>query len=165
VWLGHPSFDEGRGYFPFHSKEVFVLRLKGENFTPEYKYPIKIYRIGQIEFANGLEVRKMIFSIILAMILLFMFVMVGVQSDGHLFGFVAKNWLILITVIPSVITFVVFNLKYDHKGFIPFIKDRLEFYRTKHQSYEHFMEVANDQLQKDFIFEPFVVGKKEGEKA
>jgi hypothetical protein len=139
------------------------LKLKGENFTPEYKYPIKIYRIGQIEFANGLEVRKMIFSIILAVILIIAFVMVGVQSDSNLIGFVAKNWLILITVIPGVITFVVFNLKYDNKGFIPFIRDRIIYYRTKHKSYEHFIEVANDQLQKELLFEPFVV-EKEGER-
>jgi hypothetical protein len=138
------------------------LRLKGENFTPEYKYPIKIYRMGPIEFANGLEIRKMIFSVVLALMLMIGFVMVGVQSDRNLLGFVAKNWLILITIIPGVITFVVFNLKYDNKGFIPFIKDRISFYRTKHTSYEHFIEVVNDQLQNELSFEPFIV-EKEGD--
>lgn len=139
------------------------MSLKGDNFTQEYKYPIKIYRIGQIEFANGLEIRKMIFSIVLALLLVVSFVIIGVQSDSNLLSFVAKNWLILITVIPGVITFVVFNLKYDDKGFIPFVKDRIYFYRNKHKSYEHFIEVANEQLQKELTFETFIV-EEEGDR-
>ncbi|MFC0187627.1 conjugal transfer protein [Fictibacillus aquaticus] len=134
--------------------------MKGENFTQEYKYPIKIYRIRSVEFANGLEVRKMIFSIILAALLVLTFVLVGIKSDTNLFRFFVKNWLILLTVIPGIITFIVFNLKYDHKGVLPYMKDRITFYRTKNKSYEHFIEVANDQLQKDLIFEPFVVNKE-----
>ncbi|MCP3029661.1 TcpE family conjugal transfer membrane protein [Halobacillus sp. A5] len=134
----------------------------GENFTSEYKYPIKIYRMGSVEFANGLEVRKVIFSILLAALLIFSFVILGIQSDANLLGFVAKNWLILITVIPGTITFVVFNLKYDHKGFIPYVRDRFYFYRHRHKQYEHFVEVAHDQVEKDMSFEPFVV-KKEGD--
>ncbi|WP_349407940.1 conjugal transfer protein [Pseudalkalibacillus sp. SCS-8] len=130
------------------------MKLKGENFTPEYKYPIKIYRIGSIEFANGLEVRKMIFSFVLAILLVIGFVMIGVQGDHNLLGFVAKNWLILITVIPGIITFVVFNLQYDNKKFIPFLKGRVRFYRTKETSYEHFIEVASEQMGKEMVFEP-----------
>ncbi len=134
----------------------------GENFTSEYKYPIKIYRIGQIEFANGLEVRKMIFSMILAALLVSVFLVIGVQSDSNLMGFVAKNWLILITVIPGTITFVVFNLKYDNKGFLAFVRDRFHFHKNRHKQYEHFLEVAHDQMQRELSFEPYVVGK-EGE--
>lgn len=139
------------------------MKLKGENFTPEYKYPIKIYKIGQIEFANGLEVRKMVFSIILAAILILIFTIVGIQSDSNFLKFIQKNWLILITLVPGIITFVVFNIKYDNKGFIPFIKDRLFFYRTKNKSYEHFIEIAVDQMEKELVFEPFIT-EKEGEK-
>lgn len=136
--------------------------MQGENYTQEYKYPIKIYRIWSVEFANGLEVRKMIFAFILAAILLLSFGLVGIKSDTNLFRFFVKNWLILLTVIPGVITFIVFNLKYDHKGVLPFVRDRFAFYRTKNNSYEHFIEVASDQLQKDLTFEPFLP-RREGE--
>ncbi|WP_221568965.1 conjugal transfer protein [Alkalihalobacillus sp. TS-13] len=136
------------------------MKTKGENFTSEYKYPIKIYRIGQVEFANGLEVRKMIFSAILAALLVIAFLVVGIQTDSNLVGFVAKNWLILITVIPGVITFVVFNLKYDNKGFFAFVRDRIDYYRNRHKMYEHFIDVAEDQINRPLIFEPFVVEKK-----
>lgn len=136
--------------------------MKGENYTQEYKYPIKIYRIWSIEFANGLEVRKMIFAIVLAAVLLLTFVLVGIKNDTNLFRFFVKNWLILLTVIPGVITFIVFNLNYDHKGVIPFVRDRITFYRTKKKSYEHFIEVAHGQLEKELTFEPFLL-KKEGE--
>jgi TcpE family len=137
-------------------------KVKGENYTQEYKYPIKIYRIHTVEFANGLEVRKMIFAIVLAVVLILSFVMIGVKSDTNLYHFLMKNWLILLTVIPGVITFIVFNLKYDHKGVIPFVRDRIHFYRTKNKSYEHFIETASDQLQKELRFEPFLK-MKEGE--
>jgi TcpE family len=136
--------------------------MKGENYTQEYKYPIKIYRIWTIEFANGLEVRKMIFAVLLAAILVLSFVLIGIKNDTNLLRFIAKNWLILITVIPGVITFIVFNLKYDHKGVFPFLRDRIVFYRTKNKSYEHFIEVASDQLQKELSYEPFLI-RKEGE--
>jgi TcpE family len=137
-------------------------KVKGENYTQEYKYPIKIYRIHTVEFANGLEIRKMIFAIVLAAVLILSFVMIGVKSDTNLYHFLVKNWLILLTVIPGVITFIVFNLKYDHKGVIPFVRDRIRFYRTKNKSYEHFIETASDQLQKELRFEPFLK-TKEGE--
>jgi TcpE family len=137
-------------------------KVKGENYTQEYKYPIKIYRIHNVEFANGLEVRKMIFAILLAAVLILSFVIIGVKSDTNLYHFLVKNWLILLTVIPGVITFIVFNLKYDHKGVIPFIRDRIRFYKTKNRAYEHFIEVASGQLQKELRFEPFLK-TKEGE--
>jgi TcpE family len=137
-------------------------KVKGENYTQEYKYPIKIYRIHNVQFANGLEVRKMIFAVVLAAVLILSFVMIGVKSDTNLYHFLMKNWLILLTVIPGVITFIVFNLKYDHKGVIPFIRDRIRFYYTKNRAYEHFIEVASDQLQKELRFEPFLK-RKEGE--
>ncbi|MYL43899.1 TcpE family conjugal transfer membrane protein [Virgibacillus salexigens] len=140
--------------------------MSGENFTKEYKYPIKIYRIGQsIEFANGLELRKLIFSLVLAAIMIVIFVVLGVSSDSNLLSFIAKNWLVLLTLVPAAITFVVFNLNYDNKGFIAFVKDRYHFYKTKNQAYEHFIEVPTSQMNKELEFEPFVMEKasKEGE--
>lgn len=137
--------------------------MKGENFTKEYKYPIKIYRIGEsIEFANGLELRKLVFSIILAGIMLASFLIVGFTSDGNVIRFIFKNWLVLITIVPALVTFIAFNLKYDDKGVIPFIKDRYTFYKTRHKAFEHFMEVPTSQMDKDLKFESFVVGKSEG---
>jgi dolichol kinase len=136
--------------------------MKGENYKQEYKYPIKVYHIWSIEFANGLEVRKMIFAIVLVAFLLLTFILVGIKNDTNLFRFFVKNWLILLTVIPGVITFIVFNLKYDHKGVLPFIRDRITFYRTRKKSYEHFIEVAHDQLEKEMTFELFFL-KKAGE--
>lgn len=131
------------------------MRITGENFTPEYKYPIKIYRIGQLEFANGLEIRKLMFAIILAILLIVVFFVFGIQEEEELFRFIVKNWLILLTVIPAVVTFVVFNLRYDHKGVLAFFRDRLRFYRTRHKAYEHFMEVPNQQWQKELEYEAF----------
>lgn len=137
--------------------------MKGENFTKEYKYPIKIYRIGQsIEFANGLELRKLVFSIILAGVMLASFLIVGFTSDSNVIQFILKNWLVLITIIPALVTFIAFNLKYDDKGVISFFKDRYTFYKTRHKAFEHFMEVPTSQMDKDLKFESFVVGKSKG---
>lgn len=115
--------------------------MRGDNFTKEYKYPIKLYRIGQIEFANGLEIRKLVFSVILAGVMIFVFLIFGINSDSNIFVFLRQNWLVVLTVIPAVISFVVFNLNYDGKGFISYFKDRIHYYATKHKAYEHFIEV------------------------
>lgn len=137
--------------------------MKGENFTKEYKYPIKIYRIGQsIEFANGLELRKLVFSIFLAGGMLGVFLIVGFTSESNVIRFILQNWLIMVTLIPALITFIAFNLKYDGKGVIPFIKDRYTFYKTRHKAFEHFIEVPTSQMNKEMEFESFVVGKSEG---
>lgn len=131
--------------------------MRGDNFTEEYKYPIKIYRIWKLEFANGLEVRKLIFSAVLAAIMIFTFMIFGINSDSNILAFLAKNWLIILVVIPGVISFVVFNLEYDGKGFISFFKDRIQFYLTKHKAYEHFIEVPKSQMERDLTYEPFKV--------
>lgn len=133
----------------------------GDNFTQEYKYPIKLYKIGSIEFANGIEVRKMVFSFILGAIILLSFMLIGVKGDSNILLFFANNWLVILITVPSVITFVVFNLKYDNKKVIPYIRDRYWFYRTKHKEYEHFHEVATNQIKRELTFEAFM---KEGEK-
>lgn len=139
--------------------------VKGENFTNEYKYPIKIYRIGQsIEFANGLELRKLVFSIILAGGMLGVFLLVGFTSESNVIRFILQNWLIMVTLIPTLITFIVFNLKYDGKGVIPFIKDRYKFYKTRKKAIEHFIEVPTSQMHKEMKFESFVVKDKGGGK-
>lgn len=129
--------------------------MKGDNFTQEYKYPIKIYKIWQIEFANGLEIRKLIFSAILAAVMICGFIILGIKGSSNILSFLAKNWLIILVVIPSVISFVVFNLDYDGKGFVSFFKDRTNFYLTKHKSYEHFLEVPKSQMGKELTYEPF----------
>lgn len=127
----------------------------GENFTEEFKYPIKIYRIWQFEFAKGLEVRKLVFSIFIGAVILLTFLIVGIRSETSIVRFFINNWLIVLVLVPAVITFVVFNLRYDHKKIIPFIRDRYWFYRTKHKQYEHFMEVPTGQLETELVFEPF----------
>lgn len=54
-------------------------------------------------------------------------------------------------------------MKYDNKGVIPYLKDRYQFYKTRHMEYEHFIEVPKSQLDKDLEFEPFIVNNvKEG---
>jgi len=139
--------------------------MRGENFTKEYKYPIKIYRIGQsIEFANGLELRKLIFSVVLAAFMVIVFIIFGINSDSNFLAFIAKNWLVLLTLIPAAITFIVFNLNYDNKGFLAFVKDRYHFYKTKNIEYEHFIEVPTSQLNRELKFEEFIVKQtsKEG---
>ncbi|MBM7554425.1 TcpE family conjugal transfer membrane protein [Thalassobacillus pellis] len=138
------------------------MRIQGENFTPEYKYPIKIYRMGQVEFANGLEIRKMMFAIVLALLMVVLFFVFGVQEEERLLPFIFHNWLILLTVIPAVVTFVTFNLRYDHKGFFAFCRDRLRFYRTRNQAYEHFLEVPMRTWQQPIRYEAY--HRKEGRK-
>lgn len=140
--------------------------MKGDNFTKEYKYPIKIYRIGNaIEFANGLELRKLVFSLVLAGIMIITFIVAGITSDANIIQFVLKNWLVMITLIPASITFIVFNMKYDNKGVIPYIKDRYRYYRTRNIEIEHFQEVPTSQLHKDLEFESYMVEDyKEGGK-
>jgi glucan phosphoethanolaminetransferase (alkaline phosphatase superfamily) len=130
--------------------------MLGENFTEEYRYPIKIYRIRQLEFANGLEIRKVIFALFLGTLIILSFLMIGLKSDTNLVRFFLKNWLIILVVVPSTVTFVVFNLKYDNKNIIPFLRDRVHFYRTRNKSYEHFSEVPRGQVQSELTFEPFV---------
>lgn len=136
--------------------------MKGENFTKEYKYPIKIYRIGQIEFANGLEVRKMVVAGVVILFMLLAFIGFGASSNTGATQFIFQNWLIILVCVPAVITFVVFSLKYDHKPVIPFIKDRWKFYQTKNKACEHFDEVPLTQYETDLQFEAFVRKEKEG---
>lgn len=131
--------------------------MRGDNFTKEYKYPIKLYKIGQIEFANGLEVRKLVFSVILAVIMIFVFLIFGFNSDSNIVSFLRRNWLVVLTVIPAVISFIVFNLNYDGKGFISYFKDRFHFYSTKNKEYEHFIEVPTSQMEKELEFESFKI--------
>lgn len=146
------------GVFP----QIGGVEMKGENFTKEYKYPIKIYRIGQIEFANGLEVRKMIVAGVVIFMMVLMFFIFGASSHAGAIQFLLGNWLIILVCVPAVITFVVFSMKYDHKPVIPFMKDRLRFYKMKNKAYEHFDEVPLDQYEVDLTFEPLERVKKEG---
>lgn len=136
--------------------------MNGENFTQEYKYPIKIYKIGtHLQFSNGVEVRKVIASVVAAGIILALFIIAGVKTDGKTMSFFKQNWLVILTLIPAAITFIIFNLKYDNKGIIAFFRDRIRFLFTKHKEYEHFIEVPTNQIQEEMSFEPFIV--KEGE--
>ncbi|MFC0560780.1 conjugal transfer protein [Halalkalibacter alkalisediminis] len=137
--------------------------MKGDNFTKEYKYPIKIYHIGQIEFANGLEIRKMIVAGVVILLMVLMFFVFGVTSHSGALQFILGNWLIILVCVPAVITFVVFSMKYDYKPVIPFIKDRMTFYKMRNKAFEHFEEVPLDQFETDLQFEPLEpVKKKEG---
>lgn len=130
--------------------------MKGENFRAEYKYPIKIYRIGQsVEFANGLELRKLILSIVLALIMIVVFIIMGIKGDTNILSFIAKNWLILLTIIPAIVSFVVFNLDYDGKGFIAYFRDRFAYYKNRKKAYEHFIEVPREQMDKALHYESF----------
>jgi hypothetical protein len=132
-----------------------VFTLTGENFTEEFKYPIKIYRIWQLEFANGLEVRKLVFALFVGAFILLGFLVFGIQGETSLVRFFRDNWLVVLVLVPTVVTFIVFNMTYDHKRIIPFLRDRYWFYRTRHKQYEHFMEVATDQFETELVFEPF----------
>ncbi|CAG9622807.1 conjugal transfer protein [Sutcliffiella rhizosphaerae] len=135
--------------------------MKGDNFTKEYKYPIKIYRIGRLEFANGLEVRKLVVAGGVILIMIMVFIGFGASSHTGAMRFIFENWLIILVCVPGVITFVVFSLKYDHKPVIPFIKDRWAYYNTKHKAYEHFKEIPLSQYERDLQFEPYIRREKE----
>lgn len=129
-------------------------RMKGENFTKEYKYPIKIYNIGKIEFANGIEVRKMVVAGVVILLMILMFSVFGASFQSGTLRFLMSNWLVILVCVPAVISFVVFSMKYDYKPVIPFIKDRMNFYQTKNRAFEHFEEVPLNQYDTDLEFEP-----------
>ena len=128
--------------------------MKGENFTKEYKYPIKIYNIGKMTFANGIEVRKMVVAGVVILLMIFVFSVFGASLQSGTIRFLMSNWLVILVCVPAVISFVVFSMKYDYKPVIPFIKDRAIFYQTKNKAYEHFEEVPLNQYDTDLEFEP-----------
>jgi hypothetical protein len=54
-------------------------------------------------------------------------------------------------------------MKYDYKPVIPFMKDRMTFYKMRNKAFEHFEEVPLDQFETELQFEPLEpVKKKEG---
>lgn len=134
--------------------------IKGDNFTREYKYPIKVYKIWKIESSNGWELRKLIVAGITALFVISLFIGVGYGASDNVVSFILTNWLIILVGIPSIVTFLVFSLKYDDKPVIPFIKDRFRYYKKRHKAYEHFEEVPMKQFETELVFEEY---KRKGE--
>lgn len=135
--------------------------MRGENFRGEYKYPIKVFRIWKFDFSNGLEVRKaIVFSIVLVALMLF-FMLIVLLSNLPIMNFLLSYGLVVLFLVPVGISMTVFGLKYDEKPVVSFLRDRLNFYRTKYKKYEHYDEVDNNQFETELEFEPYWFTSKE----
>lgn len=128
----------------------------GENFTREYKYPIKIYKIYKFSFPNGVEARKLIASGISILFIVALFLLLGTKVNKGILSFFKQNWLIVIVFVPSLIVFLIFNLDYENKGIIKFFRDRISYLFNRKKQYEHFIEVPRDQMNTDLKFESFI---------
>lgn len=135
----------------------------GENFTREYKYPIKIYKIGNLTFSNGIEVRKLIASAISIVFIIGFFIFLGTKVNTGFLGFFIKNWLIIIVFVPALIVFLFFNLDYENKGIIKYFRDRIAYLLNRKKQYEHFMEVPRGQFNKELKFESFIAERGDEE--
>lgn len=131
-------------------------------YTMFVRHPIKIFRIGKLEFANGVELRKLVFSGVIFATLLLALIMIGLKGSSNTISFLFNNWITILVLIPSISTFIAFSFKYDNKPIAVFFKDRIVFYLTKNQRYEHFELVDNNQFAKDLQYEPFNI-KERGE--
>lgn len=129
----------------------------GDNFTREYKYPIKIYNVGKLEFSNGIEVRKLIASAISIAIMILVFVVLGLKVNPKILSFFLKNWLIILVLVPLGITSIFFSLSFENKGIVRFFKDRILYLFYRNKQYEHFIEVPVKQVENELKFEPFLV--------
>ncbi|AQT87020.1 TcpE family protein (plasmid) [Paenibacillus larvae subsp. larvae] len=132
--------------------------MRGENFTGEFKFPIKLYKIWIFEFADGVEVRKLLFGGTVGFLMIVFFIYMGIHSSSNVLHFIKNNWLILLILFPSAITLLVFNIKYDNKPVLAFFRDRFLFYLTRNKEFEHFEEVITKQRDTEFSYEKFRKG-------
>lgn len=129
--------------------------MKGDNFTQEYKYPLKLYRIWKIEFSNGIELRKLVVGGGAASFVVLMFFLIGMTTSTNALVFLIQNWAMMLFVVPGLITYIVFNLRYDNKPVIPFLRDRWNYYKYRNKAFEHFEEVPLNQFEVNLEFESF----------
>ncbi|GAA3713196.1 hypothetical protein GCM10022378_00110 [Salinicoccus jeotgali] len=135
------------------------VKIMGNNYTQELKYPIKIYKIFQgtkyeIQFSKGIELKKIItgvFAVFLMLILMTISIRIG-STDTLLF--ILNNWLIVLVAGVAITLIVVFSLNYDYKPIHDYFKDRYTFYRTRHISFEHDIEV-DESFGKPIQYEAF----------
>ncbi|GIN14621.1 hypothetical protein J26TS2_44880 [Shouchella clausii] len=129
--------------------------MRGDNFTQEYKYPLKLYRIWKFESSNGIELRKLIIGVVTASMVILAFFILGATTSNNAIIFLLNNWAMMLVGIPGLITYIVFSLKYDNKPFISFFRDRWDFYKNRNKAFEHFDEVPLNQYETDLEFEAF----------
>ncbi|HAO5955140.1 TPA: conjugal transfer protein [Listeria monocytogenes] len=131
--------------------------MLGKNYTEEFKYPIKFYKVGRgkwrFEFKEGLELRKA--TIIgVVFITLFIFLVWSIlNKEWGIVQFFISNWVIMLVGIPAILIALLFGLKYDRKPVLAFFRDRVWFYRNKNKTWEHFEEIPSEQMNRPLSFE------------
>ncbi|EJV89460.1 conjugal transfer protein [Bacillus cereus] len=129
-------------------------------YTIFVRHPIKIFRIGKLEFGNGIELRKLVFSGVIFITLLALLILIGLKGGTDVISFLIHNWIKILILIPAVSTIVAFSFKYDNKPITLFFKDRLIFTLTKNHQYEHFERIDETQFEKELQYEAFHIRKK-----
>ncbi|EAC4184101.1 conjugal transfer protein [Listeria monocytogenes] len=131
--------------------------MLGKNYTEEFKYPIKFYKVGRgkwrIEFKEGFELRKAVIVGIVFLILFIVLVWSILNKQWGIVQFFISNWVIMLVGIPAILIALLFGLKYDRKPVLAFFRDRVWFYRNKNKSWEHFEEVPAEQMNRPLNFE------------
>lgn len=124
-------------------------------YTVFVRHPIKIFRLGKLEFANGVELRKVVFSGVIFITLLAILLVIGLSGDTNVIQFLIENWIKILILIPACSSIIAFSFKYDNKPILAFFRDRAVFYTTQHQRYEHFEVVDEAQFEKELQYESF----------
>lgn len=136
------------------------IKVIGNNYTQELKYPIKIYKIFEntkyeIQFSKGIELRKIATGVIAVVVMLtLMIIAIIVGSTGTLL-FILNNWLIVLVGGVSVTIITVFSLNFDYKPIPQYFKDRVNFYKNRNTKFEHDINV-DKTFDKIVKYEDFV---------
>lgn len=133
------------------------------NYTKFFKYPIKIYRIGKLEFANGVELRKLLFGSTVFVITLAILTYIALIGGRTTVNFFIDNWIKITVIVPMVSIFIAFSFKYDNKPINRFFIDRYRFYRHKNKVIENFRVIDDSQYQKPLQYEAYHTKKKGSE--
>ncbi|WP_088815650.1 MULTISPECIES: TcpE family conjugal transfer membrane protein [Listeria] len=134
--------------------------MLGRNYTEEFKYPIKFYKVGsgkwRFEFKEGLEMRKAVIIGVVFTSLSAIFLFSIVRGHWGIVHFFISNWLVMLVGFPAIFIWLIFGMKYDRKPVMAFFRDRLWFYRYKGKEWEHFQLVPIHQMNCPLYFEPFL---------
>lgn len=139
-----------------------MKNIRGNNFSKELKYPIKIYKLFEntkyeIQFSKGIELKKIITGAVAVFIMIIlMAISIRIGSTETLL-FILNNWLIVLVGSVAITLIVVFSLNYDHKPIPNYFSDRYKFYKTKNKTFEHDIEVDKN-FNKQLKYEPFIKG-------
>ncbi|MDA2637455.1 TcpE family conjugal transfer membrane protein [Bacillus cereus] len=125
------------------------------NYTKFFKYPIKIYRIHKLEFANGIELRKLLFGTAIFLITVALLFYIALVGGKPAVSFLLDNWIKIVVLVPATSIFIAFSFKYDNKPINKFFIDRYRFYRNRNKVIENFRVVNDSQYRKPLKYEAY----------